>query len=132
MPVPASKTIDEEKFIGSFSHKMATHLAGLGWIGKNCLLITPQNGPRVRWATILTNAPLQTTGESREDQCGSCVQCVEICPVKAFTGQPFRENEPRNVRFDAGKCDRYLTRLEEQDDPGVCGLCLYICPFGRQ
>lgn len=132
LPVPASMTIDDEKLCASFSHKMAAHLAGLGWIGKNCLLITPEKGPRVRWATVLTDAPLTVTGEIMGEQCGTCEQCVEICPVNAFTGEPFRENETRDARFDASKCDRYLTRLEEQDVVGVCGMCLYICPFGKK
>ena len=131
LPVPASRTVDDEKLCGSFSHKMAAHLAGLGWIGKNCLLITPTRGPRVRWATLLTDAPLQATGQRMDDGCGDCVECVEICPVRAFTGRAFRAEEPREMRFDAGKCDRYFDKLEEQGKVGVCGLCLYICPYGR-
>lgn len=132
LPVPASKTVDDERLCGVFSHKMAAHLAGLGWIGKNCLLVTPQVGPRVRWATVLTDAPLKTTGVSLEEQCGSCEQCIAICPVNAFTGQSFRKNESREARFDASKCDRYFSKMEEQNGLAVCGLCLYICPFGRQ
>jgi len=132
-PIPASQIVDEELQIGLFSHKMAAHLAGLGWIGKNCLLITPENGPRVRWATILTDAPLRISGEPVLEQCGECVECVEICPVRAFTGRPFYAGEPREARFDAFKCDRYFQKLEEKDlKPGVCGMCLYICPYGRQ
>jgi epoxyqueuosine reductase QueG len=132
LPVPASKTVDDERICAVFSHKMAAHLAGLGWIGKSCLLVTSQMGPRVRWATVLTDAPLEARGEPMEERCGSCVQCVEICPVKAFTGQPFREDEPREARYDASKCDRYFARMEEHDEVAVCGLCLYICPPGRQ
>ena len=132
LPVPASKRVDAERLCAVFSHKMAAHLAGLGWIGKSCLLVTPEMGPRVRWATVLTDAPLKVTGEPMEEQCGTCEQCVEICPVKAFTGQPFRKNESREARYDASKCDRYFTRMEEQDELAVCGLCLYICPYGRQ
>ncbi len=132
LPVPASKTVDAERLCAVFSHKMAAHLAGLGWIGKNCLLVTPEMGPRVRWATVLTDAPLKVTGEPMEEQCDTCEQCVEICPVKAFTGQPFRRNESREARYDASKCDRYFTKMEKQDELAVCGLCLYICPYGRQ
>jgi epoxyqueuosine reductase QueG len=131
-PVPASQTVDDERICAVFSHKMAAHLAGLGWIGKSCLLITSEVGPRVRWATVLTDAPLKATGEPMEERCGSCVQCVEICPVEAFTGQPFRENEPREARYDASKCDRYFSKMEAQGEVPVCGLCLYICPQGRQ
>ena len=131
-PIPASKRVDDEKISGIFSHKMAAHLAGLGWIGKSCLLVTPENGTRVRWATVLTDAPLNVTGEPMSEQCGTCNQCVEICPVKAFTGEPYRTGEPRETRYDASKCDRYFDWLEEKGKLSVCGMCLYICPIGRQ
>ncbi len=131
-PVPASKRVDDERLCGTFSHKMAAHLAGLGWIGKNCLLVTPEKGPRVRWATVLTDAPLNVTGEPMNEQCGTCNRCVEICPVKAFTGEPFRKDERREVRYDASKCDRYLALMKDKGKLGVCGMCLYICPHGRK
>ena len=57
LPVPASKRASDELIAGVFSHKLAAHLAGLGWIGKSCLLVTPDHGPRVRWITVLTDAP---------------------------------------------------------------------------
>ncbi len=133
LPVPASKRVDDERLCAVFSHKMGAHLAGLGWIGKSCLLITPEMGPRVRWASVLTDAPLTPTGQPMEERCGTCAECVVICPVKAFNGQPFRENEPREVRYDAGKCDRYFAQMKKKDaELAVCGLCLYICPYGRQ
>ena len=133
LPIPASKRIDDERLCGAFSHKLAAHLAGLGWIGKSCLLVTPEFGPRVRWATILTDAPLQVTGKPMEEGCGSCGQCVELCPVHAFTGEPFRESEPREKRFDASKCDRYFAALRKKDaEVAVCGLCLYVCPHGNR
>lgn len=87
-PIPASQTVNPRKLEGAFSHKLAAHLAGLGWIGKSCLLITPENGPRVRLATVLTDAPLEA-GTPPSDRCGDCRECVEICPAKAFTGVPF-------------------------------------------
>jgi epoxyqueuosine reductase QueG len=104
----------------------------LGWIGKSCLLITPDMGPRVRWATVLTDAPLIKTGEPMPEHCGDCKECVDICPVHAFTGQPFRENQPREIRYDASKCDRYFAMMREKDaELAVCGLCLYVCPYGK-
>jgi len=132
LPIPSAKRVDDERICASFSHKMAAHLAGLGWIGKSCLLITPQVGPRVRWVSVLTNALLEVTGGPTKEQCGSCQECVEICPVQAFTGRPFREEEPREVRYDASKCDRYFANMkEEKGDLAVCGLCLYVCPYGK-
>jgi epoxyqueuosine reductase len=132
-PVLASKRVDDDRICAIFPHKLSAHLAGLGWIGKNCLLITPDMGPRVRWATVLTDAPLGTTGESMGERCGDCHECVDICPVSAFTGRPFRPGEPRSVRFDARKCDRYFSKMKEKDaETAVCGLCLYACPYGRR
>jgi epoxyqueuosine reductase len=132
-PVPASKRVDDDRICAIFSHKLSAHMAGLGWIGKNCLLITPDMGPRVRWATVLTDAPLETTRGSIGERCGECRECVDVCPVKAFTGRPFRAGEPRAVRFDATRCDRYFSKMKEKDaETAVCGLCLYACPYGRQ
>ena len=132
-PIPAAKRVDDDRICAIFSHKLSAHLAGLGWIGKNCLLITPDMGPRVRWATVLTDAPMATTGRAIDERCGDCHECVDICPVRSFTGQPFRAEEPRAARFDASKCDRYFSKMKEKDaETAVCGLCLYTCPYGRQ
>lgn len=132
LPVPATGVIYRERLCSFFSHKLAAHLAGLGWIGKNCLLITPQAGPRVRWGTILTEAPL-TPGEPMEERCGTCRECVDICPVQAFTGRPFHEDEPREKRYDARRCSGYQGRRREETAlPILCGLCLYVCPQGRK
>lgn len=132
LPVAASQRVDDERLWGAFSHKMAAHLAGLGWIGKSCMLITPEVGPRVRWTTVLTDAPLQATGGPMEERCGTCQQCVDICPPQAFTGRPFRADEPREVRFAAHKCHAYFDEMEEAIGLPVCGLCLYVCPHGKK
>jgi epoxyqueuosine reductase len=134
LPVPASKRVDKERICALFSHKLAAHIAGLGWIGKSCLLVTPQVGPRVRWATVLTQAPLARTGEPMESRCGDCRLCVDICPVQAFSGRNFIASEPRAMRYDAALCDRYVNKglLVKDPEAGVCGMCLYICPHGRQ
>jgi epoxyqueuosine reductase QueG len=130
-PIPASQTISDQKLEGAFSHKLAAHLAGLGWIGKNCLLITPTIGPRVRWATVLTDGPLPT-GTPMENRCGTCRECVEICPVSAFTGVPFDPAEPRVVRFRAHKCKAYTDGRLQRMGEGICGLCVHICPHGAK
>lgn len=100
-PISSSQRINDEKICAAFSHKMAAHLAGLGWIGKSCLLVTPEAGPRVRFATILTDAPLEATGGPMEQRCGECEECVKICPVSAFTGRAFVEDEPREATMPA-------------------------------
>lgn len=130
--LPMSKMVKAENhdFTAIFSHKLGAHLAGLGWIGKNCMLITPGHGPRVRWATVLTDAPLAPTGTPMDQRCGGCMECVKICPAQAYTGRNFVESEPREARFDAAKCKDFCDAMVERGEPRVCGLCLYVCPYG--
>ena len=124
-PVPVTVKVDAQELLGPFTHKAVGRLAGLGWIGKSCLLVTPQVGPRVRWATVLTNAPFRPTGKPLDQGCGSCECCVKACPVDAFTGREFRQDEPIEFRYDVKKCQAYLKSAL------VCGLCLASCPRGR-
>lgn len=132
LPSPASKRASDEKIAGVISNKLPAHLAGLGWIGKSCLLVTPDHGPRVRWVTVLTDAPLAPTGTPMEEQCGTCTQCIDACPAQAISGREFHEDEPREARFDAAACDQYFREMEKARGIGVCGMCLYICPYGRK
>ena len=132
MPITAAERHDDVGIRAVFSNKIAARLAGLGWVGKSCLLVTPAVGPRVRWASVLTVAPLQPTGSPLEEACGSCAECVEICPTGAFTGRAFREEEPREARYDARACETYLKRIREETGWGVCGLCVAACPHGRR
>jgi epoxyqueuosine reductase len=130
-PIAAAQRMDGKGLHGLFSHKIAAHLAGLGWIGKSCLLVTLEHGPRVRWATVLTDASLlPSSARSVADRCGDCRACVDACPVQAFTGKPFKSDETREARFDAKKCDAYFNAMEERGQVKVCGMCLYACPFG--
>jgi len=126
--VPSSQTVDKTRLTGVFSHKLGAHLAGLGWIGKSALLITPDNGPRVRWGTVLTDAPLEA-GTPMEEMCRDCDACVKSCPAHAFTGQAFDKPRPRSEIFAAEACDSYLTKREALHR--ACGMCVYICPFGK-
>ena len=132
MPIPAAERCDDERICAVFSHKLGAHLSGLGWIGKSCLLITPNNGPRVRWASILTDAPLQPTGKPMDEKCGDCLDCVNICPIKAFTGRNFYPNESRKMRYNAQLCNDYFVAMTKKGQLPVCGMCLYVCPYGKK
>jgi len=127
--VPASQTVDRTRLVGVFSHKLAAHLAGLGWVGKSALLITPEHGPRVRWGTVLTDAPLEA-GTPMDEMCRDCNECVKGCPAYAFTGEAFDKPRPRSEIFAAEACHSYLNK-REQTGHRACGMCVYICPFGR-
>jgi epoxyqueuosine reductase QueG len=122
-PVPASMPYNKEALRGIFSHKLAAHLAGLGWIGKNCLFITHEFGPRVRLVTILTDAPL-SSGKPLDKECGKCQTCIDTCPIKAFTGIEFRPGDSVETRFNVRACAEY-----RRTHP--CGMCMAICPVGH-
>ncbi len=131
LQIPATDRVDNDNIRGLFSQKLAANLAGLGWIGPSCLLITPELGPRVRWVTVLTDAPLEA-GSPIPSQCEDCRQCIDACPPKAFTGRPFDPSEPRDLRFDVHRCIKYRLNLSKKTTGvRVCGMCVYVCPFGR-
>jgi epoxyqueuosine reductase len=129
-PIPAAERVDDKRICAFFSHKLAANLCGFGWIGKSCLLVTPKHGPRVRWSSVLTDAPVPKNEEQLPVRCGKCSKCVDVCPVKAFTGRGFAPEEPREARFSAEKCSRYFEEMPRQGQLKVCGMCLYVCPFG--
>lgn len=135
--VPPGGLANKEKLLSFFSHKITAHLAGLGWIGKNCMVINSQYGPRISMATVLTDAPL-SAGAPLKDNCGTCRECMDICPPRSFTGVAFEARQPRESRYNAHLCESYcqgqlkVLGVKDMQAAGhVCGLCLYICPFGR-
>jgi len=114
--------------------KMAGRLAGLGWIGKSSMLVTPQCGPRVIWEAVLTDAPLTpSAAKPMERRCGECRRCIEICPVEAYKDVPFKETDALAVRFNSGRCSAYRNKLgggSTMRGGGGCGLCVACCPYG--
>jgi len=127
LPIPTSQYRAPGERSAIFPHKLAAHLAGLGWIGKNCLLITPQFGPRVRLASILTDCPLEP-GQRVDDRCGDCHECVDACPVHALTGAEFCDEEGREARLRVEVCGGYRDGKGPLRSGHVCGLCLAVCP----
>jgi epoxyqueuosine reductase QueG len=85
----------------------------------------------VRWTSVLTDYPFSSVGTPVAPRCGECKECLNACPVGAFTGRAFDQDEPREARFDARKCDGYFKDMEKQAPKPVCGMCVYICPHGR-
>ena len=133
-PVPASQVLSYETYSGLAPHKTAAHLSGLGWIGKSALLVTRKYGPRVRFATVYTDAALPA-GKPQKNLCGKCRMCVDACPAGAFTGEAFSEDKPRSHIYAAGSCNEYmkerrLSLLGKHVFGGNCGLCVQSCHFG--
>lgn len=81
-------------------HKTVATKAGLGWIGKNCLLVTPQYGSAVRISSLLTNASLECDEPINQSRCGACSLCVKKCPAQALKGTLWNTNTPREELID--------------------------------
>lgn len=133
LPVAASQSVkDMGPYRGIFPHKTAAVLAGLGWIGKSALFVSPQFGPRVRLATVLTDYPLPVSKTEPLPGCGACMRCVKACPASAITGKPYTPGCSRSDLFDPQACSEHMKRAYQQIGRGaVCGICMAVCPFGR-
>lgn len=131
--IAASQSIPDAAtpYSGVFPHKTAAVRAGLGWIGKNGLLISKSCGPRVRLGTVLTDMPLATVGERIENSCGKCRRCVENCPAMALTGSTWNEGCERERVVDAKACSEYMnSKFKHIGRGSVCGICISVCPYG--
>ncbi|MDH5483173.1 MAG: 4Fe-4S binding protein [Candidatus Bathyarchaeota archaeon] len=131
LPIPASQKVNDKKLEGLISHKMVATRAGLGWIGKNALLITPQYGPRVRLVSVLTDAPLRTSQPISESKCGKCLLCVKVCPVRALKGRNWTSNVQRDNLIDVNLCHTVTKHNKKILGEAICGVCVSVCPVGR-
>jgi epoxyqueuosine reductase len=119
-PVPSSQVVDWKSFTGHVSHKAVARLAGLGWIGRNNLLVNPDHGSRVRYASVLSDAVLPCDSPI-ELGCGECHRCLMACPGGAIGESP--------SDFDLAVCLSTMDRLRKPANIGsrICGLCVRAC-----
>ncbi len=134
LPVPASQILDWDNLYGAISHKAVARMAGLGWQGKNLLLITPRYGSRVRLATVLTNAPL-TPDKPIKNRCGTCTACRDACPVQAIKGASTEDHyQDRDEALYLSRCAEKLidefAKLPNVGSP-ICGICIKACPYTK-
>jgi len=134
LPIPASQVLDRQNWFGAITHKAVGRMAGLGWQGKSLLLVNPKYGPRIRLATILTDAPLEPDSPM-ENGCGDCTRCADACPVGAIKGvctEDMYESREEALYFSrcAEKLTNEFSRLPNIDG-AICGICIKACPFGR-
>ncbi|MCL1951971.1 MAG: 4Fe-4S dicluster domain-containing protein [Oscillospiraceae bacterium] len=116
-------------------HKTVATRAGLGWIGKCALLVTPQFGSMVRISTILTDAPLHCAEPVNASRCGDCMACANACPGGAVLGKNWDVNTPREAFYDAVKCRktaRALSLRSLEEEISLCGKCIEACPYTRR
>jgi epoxyqueuosine reductase len=121
LPIPTSQITDWKKQQSHVSHKNVGYLAGLGWIGRNNLLVNPDIGSRFRLVTILTDMPL-ATDKSLDQDCSSCRACISVCPAKAIHEDV--------ADFDHWGCFEKLKEFRNSGIVGqhICGICIKACP----
>jgi epoxyqueuosine reductase len=159
-----SKWLEEEKGIkntklpyhiehGGIFLKDAAIMAGLGCIGKNNMLVTPEYGPRVRLRAMLTDVVLQGTGPIDFDPCEECgMPCISACPQEAFGRKIYSEKQfgldklPArtgvysrllcNVQMELDNESSEKIVVKGQDEPGrlirYCRRCELACPVGKK
>lgn len=123
-------SIDDWCNVPVFAHKTAATRAGLGWIGKTALFVSPTLGSRVRLATVFTDLALEAGVPVESGGCGSCRRCVDACPAGAGKDVTWLAGRPRAQLYDVQACERETEKHEELG--GVCGVCIAVCPVGRE
>jgi epoxyqueuosine reductase QueG len=122
VPIPATQENTAQKInkVEDFynlciSHRVVAEQAGLGWRGKNELIVTEKQGCAIRFASIICPHPLPPD-DTIENRCGDCTACLRVCPYLR------KKEKLRNYRE---QCRRFIVALNLEGD--VCGKCVKAC-----
>jgi len=111
---------DEATKTTPLPHKTIAVLAGLGWIGKNNLLVTQEYGSAMCMCTVLTNVPLPAQNKPIVmPKCGKCTACKDVCPVGVIHGSIWNTDVNRDLIIDVYHCS-------------TCLKCLSNCPWTQK
>lgn len=120
LPIPASQILDWEKQTAHLSHKKFAEEAGIGWVGRNNLIVSPQYGSKIRLVTVLTDMPL-SLDKPLAAGCGACRACISACPAGSI--------KEKREDFDHLGCYEKLKEFRKNRyvDQYICGVCVKAC-----
>lgn len=134
-PQTTDNVVIDEDWCTRLPHKTVAARAGLGWIGKNCLLVTPEYGSAIRISSLLTNAVMTCAKPIVSSKCGNCCICEKACPAQAIKGQLWEAGMPREALFEKEICKEKQIELMEKRTgirTDLCGKCFVVCPYTRR
>lgn len=114
-----------QKFVPSFNHMAAAEAAGLGKRGVCGVVLTREYGPKQRWISVITEAPLERGKPFYGEVClekikpNTCQRCIKSCPIGAISV---------DGGTDVRRCWIYWNQL--RDMGSACGICIKSCPVG--
>ena len=135
IPQDSTMKIEDGPLSTPLPHKTVATNAGLGWIGRTALLVTPQYGSAIRLGSVLTDAPLDLGVPIIQPRCGACTACSDRCPGHAATGALWECGAPRSHLLDASACQKTAIQMSEKVGlvhRSICGLCMYACPYTQR
>ena len=116
-------------------HKTVAVRAGLGWIGKNCLLVSSRYGAALMLSSLLTDAPLRCDMPEERSRCGGCTRCVDACPAHALRGTLWRSGMPREEIVDIEACAKKRCEImlaATGIDRPMCSRCIGVCRYTQK
>ncbi len=130
--IPPMAQNNETELAAPFSFKFAAVNAGLGWIGKNDVVITKKYGPRVRLSAVLIDEQFVYGNKILNSNCPEdCKKCVDACPHNALHNVQWNISSVRNDIIDYKLCnERRSLYIKTHGRKNACGLCMVACPFG--
>lgn len=120
LPIPASQLVDWASQRAHLSHKRLAVAAGIGWLGRNNLLVTTEYGAAVRLVSVLTSLELEADSPLQSG-CAECHACISACPAGAI--------HESAEEFDHQACFALLKEFQRRQlvSQYICGLCVRAC-----